>query len=131
MAAAGSPQTPKALPERGAARRLNPLTPGLATEETGSTGACKPLNPGATPGSGAARKLIPTRPENSLEAPDTAGVCTTLTAGATLGSRGAPKLTPPKPESLRKSLKQWVLDPPHSQSQTRERGRTHTNSIKP
>ncbi|MPC69892.1 hypothetical protein E2C01_064124 [Portunus trituberculatus] len=54
MAGAGSPQTPEDLPERGAARRLNPPTPGPATEEIGSAGACKPLNSGATPGSWAA-----------------------------------------------------------------------------
>ncbi|MPC48384.1 hypothetical protein E2C01_042155 [Portunus trituberculatus] len=116
-AGAGSPQNPEALPERGAARRLNPQTPGLATEETGSAGACKPLNPGPTPGSGAARKLIPPRPENSLEAPDTSGVCTTLTAGATVVSGAPLKLTPSKPEKSEEepeTAEDWTPLPPRA-----------------
>ncbi|MPC40375.1 hypothetical protein E2C01_033932 [Portunus trituberculatus] len=77
------PTNPEALPEKGAGRRLNPVIPGPATEETGSVGTCKPLDPEATPGSGIAHKLIPPRPENSLEALETVEVYTTLASGAT------------------------------------------------
>ncbi|MPC65465.1 hypothetical protein E2C01_059599 [Portunus trituberculatus] len=101
-------------------------------EETGSGGACKPLNPGATLGSGAACRLIPPRPENSLEAPDTVGIYTTLTPGATLRSGAELELTSPKPEkSMEEPETAGGLDPPHSQSQTRERGHTHTNYTEP